>query len=294
MSQSQVLTVEEVTIGTDVQFDTVGTFYYSCSMTGHCAAGQKLTVEVKDSSEGMSCHDHELSGGSGGALGMTCGSGEVSAYMLGNADYGATSDQCSQLCTTPTALGWMPAKEGSCADAGFPEKVAKKSVQPAGSPMAVEVVIHVASSVSPTCHCHSYEEIQCSSQGDSLYDEHIVEIQTYCQGIVDGSDNICPYLCFQPFEILHLHYLACDMRPKHELYKQIDATKKCHQAAKPPYNVQCDKVEESEKEGMTTTTTTAKATTTVAAVLSHASAFPRKSLVGLTLLCATQARGVFG
>jgi hypothetical protein len=216
------------------------------------------------------------------ALSMTCGSGEVSAYMPGSPDYGATSDQCVELCTTSAGLAWMPtANEGSCADAGFPDPLEKKSVQPPGSPMAVEVLIHVAFGISPTCHCHSKEEIECNSQGDDLYDEHIVEIQTYCQGVVDGTGDICPYLCFQPFEILHLHYLACDMRPKHELYKQIEATNKCHQAAKPPYGTPCEVVEE----GLMNTSTTD---------VSLASARVRVSLVSLALICVAQTRIIFG
>merc|ERR1712127_154601 len=138
----------------------------------------------------------------------------------------------------------MPgAVRGTCESVGFSVFVETTTVQQTGSPVAMEVMIMAASNaVSPTCHCHSYEEITCDSAGDGLYDEHIDELQTYCQQIVSGSETECPHKCFQPFEVLHLHYLQCGLRPKHDLYKQIENTHKCHLAAKAPFGTQCDVV----------------------------------------------------
>merc|ERR1719158_2048457 len=113
----------------------------------------------------------------------------------------------------------------------------QKEVQPAGSPAKTSVTIMAkkAGKTSPTCHCHSFEEIKCDAAGDALYEEHIQEITEHCAGVLDGTDEICPYKCFQPFEVLHLNYVECKTRPKHELWKKINAMGKCHKAAKPPY-----------------------------------------------------------
>jgi len=89
------------------------------------------------------------------------------------------------------------------------------------------------------CHCHSYEEILCSAKGDALYDEHIKEITQYCQGIVDGTEKTCPYNCFQPFEVLHLHYLSCKYRSPHELFLKVQATAKCHLAERSKDGSEC-------------------------------------------------------
>jgi hypothetical protein len=167
---------------------------------------------------------------------VACGADQVVAYTT-SSDYGAADGQCSQMCTSETGLAYMAGvQKGSCADQGFDTMLEQKEVQPPGSPMKTSVTIMTkGEKVSKTCHCHSYEEIKCDAAGDALYAEHIEEITQHCAGIIDGSESICPYNCFQPFEVLHLTYLECTTRPKHELYKKIDATGKCHQAAKPPY-----------------------------------------------------------
>jgi hypothetical protein len=322
----QVLTVEEVRTGTAVSFPEAGTFYYSCQMTGHCEMGQKLVVEVKDSSEGMRCHDHggenktanqqaqpaptanvscpsgevhayvlesKVYGATAGqcsqmctsaagipwitgakqgmcadegfvqmvkdisvkpagspmdmqvkimskndASGTQCPSGEVTAYLLESADYGAKAGECSQVCTSSAAIQWMTgAKQGKCADVGFTHMVEAKSVKPAGSPMDVTVKI-MGRKQADSCHCHSYEEISCAVS-DALYDEHITEIREHCASILDGSENVCPYKCFQPFEVLHLHYLECTDRVVHSLYSAVKETGKCHMAAQAPYGSDC-------------------------------------------------------
>merc|ERR1712032_222370 len=80
------------------------------------------------------------------------------------------------------------------------------------------------------CRCHSYEEIACPDAGvsDALDDEHIEEITNFCQGVVDGTEAECPYLCYQPIEVLHLHYLECPSRAVHDTYALVDATGLCH------------------------------------------------------------------
>jgi predicted nucleic-acid-binding Zn-ribbon protein len=321
---TQVLSVSEVAAGTEVSFDKEGTFYYSCQMTGHCQLGQKLVVEVKDSSDGMRCHDHvdnatatqecedgtikahvigsaqygaaddqcseicsserglawiagsvegfcsdsgygefletktvkpagsptdvkvRLMGkGAGSSQQHSCANGEVKAYFIGSADYGAVGDECSELCTTAQALAWMAGSvKGNCSDAGYTEFAEAKSVKPSGSPMEVSVRM-MRKRVSATCHCHSFEQINCDATGDALYDEHIEEITEHCASMVDGSAQVCPYKCFQPFEVLHLHYLECSLRPKHKLFLQIAALGKCHKAAQAPFGTTCDELSAS-------------------------------------------------
>jgi len=105
--------------------------------------------------------------------------------------------------------------------------------------MAVQVrILGTASDVK--CHCHSYEEILCDAAGDALYNEHVEELERYCAGVIDGSESVCPYNCFQPFEVMHLNYLECSTRPKHALYLSVEATQKCHMAAKAPYGTPCE------------------------------------------------------
>jgi len=170
------------------------------------------------------------------AVAAACKAEEVAAHTT-SADYGAAEGQCAQMCSSKTGLAYMTGvKEGSCADSGFETMVEQKEVQPPGSPMKTSVTIFgKGKKVSETCHCHSFEDIKCDAAGDALYDEHIEEITEHCAGVIDGSETVCPYKCFQPFEVLHLNYLACTTRPKHELYKKIDATGKCHKAARPAY-----------------------------------------------------------
>lgn len=305
----QIADVGMMRTGHLVKFEKPGTFYYSCQMTGHCALGQVLTVEVKDVSTGMRCHEHELA--SMEKMEKGCEEGEVMAYILGNAQYGAATDECTQMCTTEMALNWIAgaqkgsckeagfgshvkddevqpagspmkmkvtimgkakskttcesgnvlaymigsadmgagadecsefcttamalgfmrgAEEGSCVEKGFGTMVTDKQVQPAGSPQAMKVVI-MSKKAASTCHCHSYEAIACGPEGDALYDEHIVEIKQHCAGVVAGTTDVCPYLCYQPFEVLHQYYLECNTRPEDAMYTSVDKTKVCHKAA---------------------------------------------------------------
>mmetsp|Transcript_397 Transcript_397/g.1363 ORF Transcript_397/g.1363 Transcript_397/m.1363 type:complete len:651 (-) Transcript_397:103-2055(-) len=247
---TQILTVEEVLAGTSVTFSEAGVFYYACEITGHCLLGQKLVVEVKDASEGLRCHSHAVEQDDDGDL--SCGVEEVHAHLIGSADYGAGADECSEFCASAAALGMMVgAENGTCRSAGYPAEVREVTVQPAGSPMAMFVVVYGRE--EHECHCHSYEQIHCDSAGDDLYAEHIEEIETYCQGIVDATDDACPYRCFQPFEVLHLHYLECSSRAKNSLYEQIEETGKCHLAAPAPSGADCGEGGEGGSSGQTST-----------------------------------------
>lgn len=138
----------------------------------------------------------------------------------------------------------MPtAVRGTCESAGYPSFVEEKTVQQ--GPTSMDIMI-MAGAVSPTCHCHSHEEIMCDATGDGLYDEHILEIQRFCPMDLTsalGNQTECPYKCFQPFEVLHLHYLECSLRPKHDLYRLIEDGGRCHLAAKPPYGAECEVVD---------------------------------------------------
>jgi hypothetical protein len=261
--------VEEIMIGHTITFDKTGTFHFSCgiSCTGfpvtiekqipeegifdatacHCSLGQKLTVEVKDSTEGMRCHDHaQPSSDTVMSSTLTCAEGQVNARAIGNKDYGAMDEtQCAELCTPPMALDFMFGVDaGTCADEAFVYDPVTMMVDPPNSPSSVAVQITSNVSVEPpTCHCHSYEEIECpGDEIDTLYAEHIEEIETYCTGILDGSVDVCQYKCFQPMEVLHLHYLECETRTVDPTYLAVNATNKCHIAATAPEGTDCPEV----------------------------------------------------
>jgi hypothetical protein len=72
----------------------------------------------------------------------TCKDWEVVVHIVGSADYGATEDQCVQMCAESRTLAWMPGVEpGSCGDQGYDMMVEEKEVTPPGSPMPVDVTI---------------------------------------------------------------------------------------------------------------------------------------------------------
>jgi hypothetical protein len=69
-----------------------------------------------------------------------CRDWEFVVYIVGSADYGATEDQCVQMCAEARLLSWMPGVEnGSCEEQGYSMMVEEKEVTPPGSPMPVEV-----------------------------------------------------------------------------------------------------------------------------------------------------------
>merc|ERR1719428_1935544 len=192
-----------------------------------------------------------------------CPAPMVTARMIGtNAKpYGANAGECAELCTAPQALQWMtgaveaPCADGDAAGGAYPEFVIAKEVLP--NPSSPPMTVHIHRKKSD-CHCHSYEKIECNAPGtaNALYDEHINEITEHCVGVLDGSITDCPYKCFQPFEVLHLHYLECSLRPKHDLYKQIDATGLCHQASRPPAGSTCEETTQTNGAGAGAGTTT--------------------------------------
>merc|ERR1712217_110312 len=175
----------------------------------------------------------------------TCAAGETNAHIIGSADYGASPNQCSEFCSMPFVLQYMAGvEEGSCASKGFPVPSGSATVQPPGSPQSMQVDIYDVDAVATqACHCHTYERIVCGQMGDMLYDEHINEITTHCDGIVSGTEDACPYLCFQPFEVLHLHYLECPTRMKDPMYLKVEATNLCHIGAAVPFGAPCDLVD---------------------------------------------------
>jgi hypothetical protein len=202
----------------------------------------------------------------------------VAAYIAGSEEgsenYGVTADQCAEFCTMAAGIQFMVGvAEGLCSSAGYSVLVEQISVTPQGSPMALQVNVkkmpdrrRLDSTATGVCHCHSYEEIKCDAAGDALYDEHIVELQTYCQGVVDGTDLTCPFKCFQPWEVMHLYYMECDTRPVHSLFTQIEATGKCHMAsASPSGDSACMMDSSTEKDGATTTTQLGDASAALAA-----------------------------
>merc|ERR1719235_351990 len=101
----------------------------------------------------------------------------------------------------------------AAAGGAFPEFVMAKEVLP--NPRSPPMTVHIHRK-KLKCHCHSFEKIECNAPGstNALYDEHIAEITEHCAGVLDGSITDCPYKCFQPFEVLHIHYMECSKRPK--------------------------------------------------------------------------------
>jgi len=241
---ANIANVGEIFLGYDYVFDEAGIFYFSCDIGSHCNAGQKLTVEVKDATEGLRCHSHDHShnhnseseddGGPNTLL--ECENGNVNARAVNNVDYGTmNANECAEFCTSSSALVFMTGVEqGSCNELDFKYNTETKIVLPPNSPMDLEVIV-VSSVDAP--HCHSYEKIACPKEGNrenQLYVEHIQEITEYCTGVLNESEEDCPYKCFQPMEVLHLHYLECPSRAQDPLYIQIEATEKCHVGVTPP------------------------------------------------------------
>ena len=208
----------------------------------HCSEGQKLAVDVKDGSEGLQFHDHPTPPVTDP---LTCPDLFLGAYIVNRSDYGAPGDSfCAEFCTPPAVVvADEKIAEGSCVDHGFIYSPATRTVQPGDSlaPFDVRVTAltedaSVGGEEISTCHCHSYEKISCPEEeavNDTLYDEHILEIEDFCQGIIDGTESACPYKCFQPMEVLHLHYIECPTRPVDKTFKAVSASA-CHIAASAP------------------------------------------------------------
>jgi hypothetical protein len=261
--------VEEVRAGHRIEFTEERMHFFSCTFPNHCTMGQILTVEVKSAMEGLLCHsdhesetdhDHDHHGhdhvhNEDHDENSACAPPMVTARLIGTyaKDYGAGEGECAEMCTSEQALQWMTGAlkaacaDGSAAGGAFPEFVASKEVLP--NPRSPPMIVHIHRKKLP-CHCHSYEAIECSAPGstNALYDEHIDEITEHCAGVLDGSITDCPYKCFQPFEVLHIHYMECDLRPKDPLYIQIEETNLCHQASRPPAGSTCEEQAETNGE----------------------------------------------
>ena len=245
--------VEEISIGHEVQFNDAGVFYFTCGIGCggtafcHCSVGQKIMVEVKDATDGLKCHDHPQEENE---ILLACGDNMMIARSVDNPSYGAQNEnECSELCASVVTISFMTGVElGSCREIGYDKTPSLQTVRPEGSPMDIEVVVYSKREAEEkNCHCHSYEQIPCPSavktSPDSLYVEHITEITTYCASILDGSESDCPYKCFQPMEVLHLHYLECPERDIDPFYSIVNATNKCHIAAEAFDQVDCPAVE---------------------------------------------------
>jgi hypothetical protein len=109
-----------------------------CADSGYATMVEKKEVTPPDSPQPVSVTIM----GKGAASPPSCKTGEVNAYLVGNADYGAAEGQCVQMCTMKSMLQWMEgASEGTCADQGYAAMVEQKEVTPPGSPMAVSVTV---------------------------------------------------------------------------------------------------------------------------------------------------------
>lgn len=127
--------------------------------------------------------------------------------------------------------------EGSCSELDYVYNPTSKIITLPNSSTDIKVIVFSATEESSQCHCHSYEKITCPGEDasiDPLYAEHIQEIAEFCTGVLIGSEEDCPYKCFQPMEVLHLHYIECPSRAKDSGYQLVDATNKCHTVAPVP------------------------------------------------------------
>merc|ERR1712032_1175301 len=215
----------------------------------HCVRGQRLVVKVKDPADGRRCHSHKYTMPAPPAGPDPCPGSNVRRAIEAKM-FKSEKGECSQMCVPDMALKWVAGmtESGTCHDAGYyaDAKNPKRSFAFGKNSPPMDLLIKAKQSDEP-CHCHSYEEILCSAAGDPLYDEHINEITKYCAGVVAGKDKICPYNCFQPFEVLHLHYLSCKYRKPHELFLKVQKTELCHLATRSKDGSEC----------LTTTTTAA-------------------------------------
>eukprot|EP00560_Eucampia_antarctica_P007106 CAMPEP_0197828802 /NCGR_PEP_ID=MMETSP1437-20131217/5325_1 /TAXON_ID=49252 ORGANISM="Eucampia antarctica, Strain CCMP1452" /NCGR_SAMPLE_ID=MMETSP1437 /ASSEMBLY_ACC=CAM_ASM_001096 /LENGTH=602 /DNA_ID=CAMNT_0043430189 /DNA_START=118 /DNA_END=1924 /DNA_ORIENTATION=- len=191
---SSVAQVGEIFAGYEIAFDVAGIFYFSCTITGHCNAGQRLTVEVKDALDGLKCHRHEEQEKNSDKS-VLCQNGQVNARAIDSMAYGSSNaNECAEFCTSPTALSFMSGVEaGSCSDIFFKYNPLTYTLKPPNSPADVEVVVFSIKDEFTFCHCHSYEEIACPEEenmNDALYDEHIQEITKFCTGIMMAAKEI--------------------------------------------------------------------------------------------------------
>jgi hypothetical protein len=265
-----VANVEQLRSGHLIEFMGETSHFYSCTFPNHCTMGQILTVEVKSATDGMRCHsDHDDDDGNhhghdhgaghdhgspdddssqvDNSTSSACAPPMVTARLIGSyaKSYGAGKGECVEMCTSKNAMKWMTGVvEAACGDSSatggsFPEFVIEKEVLP--NPRSPPMTVHIHRK-KLDCHCHSYEEIECNAPGTAnpLYDEHIAEITEHCAGVLDGTITDCPYKCFQPFEVLHLHYMDCILRPKDAMYLQIEKKDLCHQASRPPAGAACE------------------------------------------------------
>lgn len=255
----EIAMVEETGIGYTVDFDRLtqsglgkdSEFAFSCSIMCtdgrnkdpgcHCVKGQRLVVKVKDPADGRRCHSHDYTMPAPPAVADPC-PGENVRRAVENKMFKSNKGECTQMCVPTNALQWVSSitEAGTCHAVGYYEDAAipEQTMQfnPNAPPMKLQ--IKAKPSTEP-CHCHSYEEILCSAAGDDLYNEHIDEITKYCTDVVAGKDKICPYNCFQPFEVLHLHYLSCKYRKPHELFLKVQKTELCHLATRSKDGSEC-------------------------------------------------------
>ena len=262
-SATEIAMTEETGMGYTVDFDALrqkgmgkpdDEFAFSCSImctdgrstnpSCHCVKGQRLVVKVKDPADGRRCHSHEYTMPAPPAGPDPCPDSNV-RRAIASSMFKSKTGECSQMCVPSAAMEWVEGstEAGTCHDAGYyvDAENPKQTLQFNENAPPMEILVKAKPSDEP-CHCHSYEEILCSAEGDALYDEHIDEITKYCAGVVAGSDTTCPYNCFQPFEVLHLHYLSCKYRNPHSLFLQVQNTKLCHLATRSKDGSECGTV----------------------------------------------------
>ena len=273
-SATEIAMTEETSIGYAVDFDALkqkgmgkpdDEFAFSCSImctdgrstspACHCVKGQRLVVKVKDPADGRRCHSHEYTMPAPPRGPAPCPDSNV-RRAIASTMFKSKEGECSQMCVPSAALQWVEGstEAGSCYDAGYymDAENPKQSFSLPGNNQAppMDILVKAKPSDEP-CHCHSYEEIKCSAEGDDLYDEHIDEITKYCAGVVAGTDKTCPYNCFQPFEVLHLHYLSCDYRNPHSLFLQVQETELCHLATRSKDGSECPSTTPASTSGAT-------------------------------------------
>merc|ERR1719265_2773524 len=89
---------------------------------------------------------------------MTCAGSNFNAHVIGDATYGATANQCSEMCTTAQGLGWVTnGNKGTCLSAGWAQMKEDKEVQAGQQKIKVRIFDKAGAPmtcVSPSFNAH--------------------------------------------------------------------------------------------------------------------------------------------
>lgn len=158
---------------------------------GPCGAGFELAVPAKTGSwkvvNDITLQTSILVRGKGGDdLNPNCDAGNIQAHIEGENMFGGADGECTVLCTLEMAINFLPgAKMGPCSGK-YSELVRAETVQPAGSPMPVAVVIlkgKAGGDHNPEC---SAGNIHAHIEGKNMF---------------GGADGECTLFCTMEFAL---------------------------------------------------------------------------------------------